>query len=241
MSAQTPADVLREALAAATSLRLDSLMVRFLAGYLTQQDVIDSVTRRIDGVVEAASAVLAALDAAEQKADERLSLIADLSRTAGRVARIQLDFVDDLPDREGNIYEQVQWLIEQAYASDERAKAAEQQVTSLTEERDRLREDIAAWPVCEGHKPGRWDGGAHCVVCEAHEAVEDAEQARAELTRRDKQTCETCQHEERAWATPCCRLTRRSDGVHVTTTIVPCSVLSNRCGAWAPRLPQEQA
>ena len=35
-------------------------------------------------------------------------------------------------------------------------------------ERDTLSADIAAWPVCANHKPGKWDGGPRCVVCEAH-------------------------------------------------------------------------
>ena len=52
---------------------------------------------------------------------------------------------------------------------------------ALSAEVDRLKADIAAWPVCDEHKPGRWDSGETCVVCEAHEEHAELERLRAAL------------------------------------------------------------
>lgn len=55
-----------------------------------------------------------------------------------------------------------------------------EEIASLRAEVERLKADIAAWPpVCDEHKPGRWDGGDTCVVCEAHEERAELERLRA--------------------------------------------------------------
>ena len=48
------------------------------------------------------------------------------------------------------------------------------------------------------------------------------------------QTCDMCRHQLAKWHPddPGCGLTRMTDGVHATVTIVPCRFLDHTCGAF---------
>lgn len=57
------------------------------------------------------------------------------------------------------------------------------------------------------------------------------------LVRGERPTCETCQHRyvSPQGSAPACGLTRMTDGIHPTVTIVPCRFLGNGCYAHTPK------
>jgi hypothetical protein len=82
-----------------------------------------------------------------------------------------------------------------------------------------VQEDIANWPTCEQHKPGKWDGDPPCVICEA-------EQQHKDLAALKARTCATCRFRERDY---CLNEKVGSDLFEVECAVV------KFCGAWAAK------
>ena len=57
------------------------------------------------------------------------------------------------------------------------------------------------------------------------------------LAKGERPTCETCANQVNAYnaADPFCGLTRMTDGIHPTVTVVKCRFLGNGCYAYTPK------